>query len=139
MSAPSSLSTKPKPKPRNRSKTKVDIDNAILRLQKRNEPINIAAVAREAGVTSALIHNTYPDQAEQIRQLMGKGSREQRDASRQALVSEKDASRVLREENKLLRADLEKLASINQKLLLELSVLRGVAAGKVVQIGRTSA
>ncbi len=41
--------------------------------------VTIAAVAREAGISAALIHNHYPNVAEAIREIQGRSSRAQRD------------------------------------------------------------
>ncbi|UUZ66370.1 TetR family transcriptional regulator (plasmid) [Polaromonas sp. P1-6] len=96
--------------------------------------MSISAVAKVAGVTPALIHNTYPDLAEKIRGLLGKATRTQRDAKHEALVREREINRSLREELARTRADLAKLASINQVLLNEVALLKGMATGKVVSI-----
>ena len=87
-----------------------------------------------AGITPALIHNTYPDFAEKIRGLIGKATRTQRDAKRDELVHEREINRSLRRELAETRADLAKLASINQRLLNEVALLNGMATGKVVSI-----
>lgn len=93
-------------------------------------------MARIANVSSALIHNTYPDLAEKIRAISGKATRIQRDEKHSALMKERETNRALRAENVSLKADLAKLASVNQKLLTEMAVVKGVASGKVVSILR---
>ena len=95
---------------------------------------NTVDVAQIANVTPALIHNTYPDLAEKIRGLVGKATRTQRDVKHDALVRERETSRALRQELAELRADLAKLASVNQVLLNEVALLKGIATGKVVSI-----
>ena len=73
------------PRLRDRDKTLFDLQLAMHRLQKRQEKATIAAVAREANVTPALIHNRYPDFAEEVRKVNGKATREQRDAKQKWL------------------------------------------------------
>lgn len=122
------------PKARSRKKTVDEIQQAIAQVQADQGKVSISAVAKLAGVTPALIHNTYPDLAEKIRGLVGKATRSQRDAKHDALVCERENNRSLREELVGSRADLAKLASINQMLLNEVALLKGMATGKVVSI-----
>ena len=121
-------------KARSRNKTVTEIEQAIAQLQHGQGKVSISAVAKLAGVTPALIHNTYPDLAEKIRGLIGKTTRTQRDAKHDALVRERELNRSLRDELAGTRADLAKLASVNQTLLYELALLKGIATGKVVSI-----
>lgn len=86
--------------------------------------VSIASVAREADVSAALIHNHYPDVADAIRQAQGRTSRAQRDAKHQELKAQRDKTRELRQEIAGLRADVDRLASINEVLLAENAVLR---------------
>ena len=122
------------PKARSRKKTIDEIQRAIEELQAGRGKVSISAVAKMAGITTALIHNTYPDLAEKIRGLIGKATRTQRDAKRDELVHEREINRSLRRELAETRADLAKLASINQRLLNEVALLNGMATGKVVSI-----
>ena len=122
------------PKARNRKKTVDEIQQAIARLQANQSKVSISSVAKAAGITPALIHNTYPDLAEKIRGLVGKATRTQRDVKHDALIREREINRSLRDELAGTRADLAKLASINQVLVNEVAVLKGMAAGKVVSI-----
>lgn len=122
------------PKARSRKRTVDEIQQAIAHLQAGQSKVSISAVAKVAGVTPALIHNTYPDLAEKIRGLVGKATRTQRDAKHDALVHEREINRSLREELAGTRADLAKLASVNQVLLNEVALLKGMATGKVVSI-----
>ncbi|NUU36580.1 TetR family transcriptional regulator [Pseudomonas sp. C2B4] len=117
---------------RSRSKTLDALDKVIDGLVEGNEKISIASVARAAGVTPGLIHNTYPAVAERIRTLMGKSVRAQRDSKHQALMVEKEKNRALRAENEQLLEELARLASVNQVLILEMAHLKGVVDGKVV-------
>ena len=123
-------------KAHNRKQTIDGIQQAIEQLQASQGKLSISAVAKMAGVTPALIHNTYPDLAEKIRGLVGKATRTQRDAKHSALVREREINRALRQELVETRATIAKLASVNQTLLNEIAVLKGVATGKVVAILR---
>lgn len=124
------------PKVHNRKQTIDGIEQAIEQLQASQGKLSISAVAKMAGVTPALIHNTYPDLAEKIRGLVGKATRTQRDAKHSALVREREINRTLRKELVETRATIAKLASVNQTLLNEMAVLKGIATGKVVAILR---
>ncbi|MGT4069296.1 UNVERIFIED_CONTAM: TetR family transcriptional regulator [Aeromonas hydrophila] len=81
--------------------------------------VTIAAVAREAGVSAALIHNHYPNIAEAIREVQGRSSRAQRDVKHQVLRAEREKGRALRLEIEELRAKVASLASINEVLIHE--------------------
>lgn len=119
---------------RSRSKTLNALNKIIDGLVAGNEKLSIASVARAAGVTPGLIHNTYPAVAERIRTLMGKSVRVQRDSKHQALMLEKEKSKALRTENEQLLAELARLASVNQRLLFELAEKKAVSSGKVVAL-----
>ena len=86
--------------------------------------VSIAAVAREAGVSAALIHNHYPKIAEAIREIQGRSSRAQRDEKHQDLRVEREKSRALRLEIEELRAKVASLASLNEVLINENRVLK---------------
>ena len=81
--------------------------------------VTIAAVAREAGISAALIHNHYPNVAEAIREIQGRSSRAQRDVKHQALRAEREKGCALRLEIEELRAKVASLASINEVLIEE--------------------
>ena len=119
---------------RSRSKTLDTLDKVIDSLVAGNEKLSIASVARAAGVTPGLIHNTYPAVAERIRTLMGKSVRSQRDSKHRALMSEKEKNRALRAENDQLLAELARIASVNQRLLFEMAELKAASSGKLVSI-----
>lgn len=119
------MSTKRKPADARRK----DLEMAISRIQRgrahtKTTKINISTVASEAGVTPALIHNHYPDIAETIREAQARSSRVQRDAKHGELRAAKEKNRVLHEENDALRAQVGKLASINEVLLTENRILK---------------
>ena len=106
-----------------------DLKLAIYRIQKgrahtKETKVTIAAVAREAGVSTALIHNHYPAVAEAIREIQGRSSRAMRDIKHQDLIAERQKSAGYRQENEELRAKLASIASINEVLLEENSALK---------------
>lgn len=108
---------------------KKDLELAISRIKRgrsrtKETKISISSVAREAGVSPALIHNHYPGIAEEIRVLQGRSSRAYRDAKHSELKVERDRSRGLREEVNELREAVRKLASINEMLVAENRVLK---------------
>ncbi|MBW4795342.1 TetR family transcriptional regulator [Pseudomonas tolaasii] len=99
-----------------------DLRLAIYRLQKgrahtKETKVTIAAVAREAGVSTALIHNHYPAVAEAIREIQGRSSRAMRDVKHQDLIAERQKSAAYRQEVEELKARLASIASINEVLL----------------------
>ena len=126
--------TEPRSTGRSRPKTTDALDKVIDGMVEGNQKLSISSVARAAGVTPGLIHNTYPAVAERIRNLMGKSVRAQRDSKHQALMKEKELNKALRAENSLLLEELARLASVNQRLMIELAQLDGVAQGKVVTL-----
>lgn len=117
---------------------------AITRIEKGRSKANesnltIAAVAREAGVSTALIHNCHPDIAELIRQSQGRSSRAQRDAKQLELKAEREKTRELRLEITLLKSKVASLASINEVLLDENRTLKSrLGDPKVVGIPKRS-
>ncbi|MGU6745717.1 TetR family transcriptional regulator [Salmonella enterica subsp. houtenae serovar 6,7:z4,z24:-] len=123
---------------RSRSNTLDVLDKVINDLVEGNEKISIALVARIAGITPGLIHNTYPAVAEKIRLLMGKSVRAQRDSKHQALMVEKERNRVLRAENDQLLDELARIASVNQRLLFEMDELKTAGNRGVVSISSKS-
>ena len=94
--------------------------------------LSISAVAREAGVTPALIHNHYPTIAEEIRNKLGASSRQQRDAKQEALKVALQEKKALLKELSDARQRIARLASINETLLLQNQTLRAAAESSVV-------
>lgn len=119
---------------RSRSKTLAALNKVVDDLIAGDGKLSITSVARAAGVTPGLIHNTYPSIAERIRNIVGKSVRAQRDSKHQALMSEKEKNRVLRAENDQLLAEVARLASVNQRLIFEMIQLKAVANGKVTAL-----
>ncbi|VXB46417.1 Transcriptional regulator, TetR family [Burkholderia sp. 8Y] len=109
-----------------------ELELAIHRIERGRartnaDKLSISAVAREAGVTPALIHNHYPSIAEQIRVKQGASSRQQRDAKRNELAEERRKNAELRAELGAVKARLQKLATLNEMLVIanrELSAKR---------------
>jgi AcrR family transcriptional regulator len=119
-----------------------DLRLAMFRIQRGRSQtgatrITVASVAREVGVSAALIHNHYPTIADAIRQHQGRDSRAQRDTKHQALKEERERARELRREIASLRADVRRLSSINEVLLAESAALRSrLGDQKVVALKR---
>ncbi|EMM6791782.1 TetR family transcriptional regulator [Pseudomonas aeruginosa] len=106
-----------------------DLKLALYRIQKGRAhtgetKVTIAAVAREAKVSTALIHNYYPGIAEAIREAQGRSSRAMRDVKHQDLLAERKKSADYRQEIEELRTKVARLASINEILLNENGVLK---------------
>lgn len=117
---------------RNRRDTEKRLLAAIKEIQGSKGKLTISLVAKHAGVSPALIHNTYPDVAEAIRALVGKETRRQRTVAQEAAAAEKRRNRLLRAENLELRQDMAKLASVNLTLLSKIAVLQEALQGKVI-------
>ena len=95
-----------------------------MRSRGKRATLSIASVAREAGVSTALIHNHYPGIADAIRQAQGRDNRTQRDAKALAPKEEKRNAKALRQEVAALRTDVARRCSINEVLTAENAVLR---------------
>jgi len=93
---------------------------------KADRKLSIAAVADEAGVSTATIHNRYPEIAEKIRQLLNKEDRRLKVSKGQELQVEKAKRKELNEENRVLRQKIAELVSRNATLEAELDHLRAV-------------
>ena len=117
-----------------------DLKLALLRIQKGRSrsgesKVTIAAVAREAGVSTALIHNHYPRIAEAIREAQGRSSRAMRDVKQQDLIVERKKSAAYRQVIEELQTKLAALASINEVLTFENRLLKAkMNDSKVVEL-----
>lgn len=120
------------PRRRSRERTREELQLAMLRVKNKGLRLSISAVAAEAGVSAGLIHNTYPDVAEEIREKMGRATRQQRDAKAADLKAARAQLKALREDLEAAVADVARLASINETLRQEVATLRAAASGKVV-------
>lgn len=116
-----------------------DLRLAMFRIERgrsrtKATKISIASVAREAGVSPALIHNHYPGIADAIRQAQGRSSRQLRDTKHEQLKlkAEREKTRALRCDVEQLRSDVGRLASINEVLLAENAVLKAKLADRHV-------
>lgn len=130
--------TKPDPvkRRRDREETKESIRLAMLRVKNKNLKLSITAVASEAGISPGLIHNTYPDLAEEIRAQVGRTTRQQRDAKAVELAHAREALRDVRLRLRNAENDIAKLASINETLAHEVARLQAQVDGKVSTISR---
>jgi AcrR family transcriptional regulator len=114
---------------RDRDRTARDLKAGLLHLLQSMEKVSIGAVARKAGVTPALIHNKYPDVAEEIRRATGRSTRAQYYEKHQLLVAERGRNRELRAERDALLQEVRDLASENEALRREFVIQRAMAAG----------
>ncbi|WP_321900402.1 TetR family transcriptional regulator [Burkholderia cepacia] len=106
---------------------------AIFRIERgrahtKATKVNFTTVALEAGVSTSLIHNCYPDIAEQIRSKNGRSSRQQRDEKQNELNDEKNKNKQLRSDLREAVARIANLASINETLLIRVRTLEAAAA-----------
>lgn len=117
-------------KVRNKERTYTNIRRAIVRLEqgkpkitKVGRKLSVAAVAEEAGVSRALIHNQYPDLLERIRTSNGKNMKNQRDKKHDELVKERNKCKKLRKQVTQLLEQRAILVSKNASLELEIQRL----------------
>lgn len=96
--------------------------------------LSVSAVAREVDVTPALIHNHYPEIAEEIRVKVGASSRAQLEAKHNELKKIKDMNKTLKNEIVAMQLQVARIASINETLLLENHTLRAAANGGNVSV-----
>ena len=99
------------------------------RSQTKARKLTISSVAREAGVSTSLIHNHHPEIAEVIREKQGRSSRAMRDAKQSELTAEREKNQKLRSENAQLRQQIAKLASVNELLTMNISSLEARMSG----------
>ena len=121
-------------RPRNREKTAEALEAAIQEFQEKGLPLTVVAIATHIGVSSGLIHNTYGEVAEKIRKLTGRTVREKLNLMSENLKQKDKTLKDLRAELGTTKADLTKLASINETLRDELESARAQISGKVVAI-----
>jgi hypothetical protein len=119
------------PRKRSRQKTSEDLKVAMLRVKSKGLKLSISAVAAEAGVTPGLVHNSYPDIAEEIRGKIGRATRQQRNEKAVELATAKARLRELRTQLDAAHADIARLASINETLRDEVASQKAIASGKV--------
>lgn len=126
------------PRGRNRERTLSQLQLALHRLQRAEKKVTLRAVAEEAKVSPSLINNRYPDFAEQVRAVMGKTIRQQRNQTADLLTKEREKNRKLRALVDSQLEEITKLASVNESLRAELVLQKAIAEGKVAkgQFGR---
>jgi hypothetical protein len=113
---------------------------AISRIQRgrastKATKLTIASLAREAGVSTALIHNHHPEIAELVRDAQGRSSRAQRDAKHLELKAEREKNRTLRAQAEVMCRQIASLTSINEVLVIEVRDLKArLSDGKIVDI-----
>jgi hypothetical protein len=120
-----------------------EIRRAILRIEHRRPQriskdrcrMNISTVAREAGISAASIHNTYPDMADAIRGKAGKGSRSDTERLEHKRLAE--LLRLTRQRLKAAQKDITRIASENARLVTENAVLTArVSSRNVVELAK---
>ena len=124
--------------------TEKELKNALIRLKHgrpkivdKKRKISISALAEEAGVSDSTIHNRYPEIAAEVREIIGKAHKVQRDKKNEELKSEKSKNKELRKHIEQLEADIRKLTSINATLDDEITRLKTeMASGKVIRINQ---
>ena len=117
---------------RNRNTTTAELWEALARLQRTEVAPTIAALAREVGVTPALIHNRYGDVAKAVRRLSGREPGASEDSLKVALQRKQETARELRAENLDLRKQLQAMASVNEALRQEVRILQASGDANVV-------
>ncbi|EKS1146083.1 hypothetical protein QA426_004200 [Escherichia coli] len=90
--------------------------NIIRKLMVLKKPVNISRVAREAGVSTSLIHNYYPDIADEIRRIADNTPQHSREIEHQKLKDANAKNKVLQDEIQQLQLRITKLATINEML-----------------------
>lgn len=132
MKTAASKSTSNAPRARSREKTAAALQLALERLSTTGGKLSIAAVAKEVGVSAALIHNKYAGLAEEIRKRVGKAARDQRDDKHRQLASARETIRDLRQQNGELLHEVRVLASKNEGLRRQLAEALAVATSRNV-------
>ncbi|MFI5444288.1 TetR family transcriptional regulator [Polaromonas sp. UC242_47] len=117
---------------RDRVRTLQELQYAMLRVKNKGAKMSISAVAREAGVNASLLHNTYPDIAEDIREQMGRATRVQRDQKAADLVKARETIRDLRRKIDEMEVDIAKSTSLNLALEDEVTLLKAAVSGKLI-------
>lgn len=108
--------TEPIKRGRSRDATLAALREGLSRLRDAKARITISAVAREAGVTPALLHNRYPAIVDQIRRHTGSTARSDLLELRQELERARARVGELSGEVKDLKVELRHLASENEAL-----------------------
>lgn len=107
---------------------------AIYRIQRgrahsKATELSISSVAREAGVSPALVHNHYPQIAELIRIKQGAATADRLEAKASELKAEREKNAELRREVLTLKQQLACLATLNEMLTVDNQTLRSAKQG----------
>ncbi|MEX8195019.1 TetR family transcriptional regulator [Comamonas guangdongensis] len=121
------------PRKRDRERTQQELSLALIRVQQSGKKVTLKAVADEAKVSPPLIHNRYPEFAEQVRAVMGKAVRQQRDEMEDLRIKEKGKNRKLRKLVISQLVEIIRLASVNEALRIEQSLEKAIGEGKIVR------
>lgn len=123
------------------NRTRRDLEMAILRIERnrpriieKNRKLSIIAVAEEAGISGASIHNNYPEIAEKIKVKINKGTRAQRDEKNSAFKAEKEKNKMLRIQVANLTNQLRDMASENARFLTENLQLNAIINSENVHV-----
>lgn len=134
------MSNPPSPPPTKKDKRREEIRLAILRIEKgrtkiveKARKLSIIAVAEEAGISPAAIHNHYPDMADLIRRKLGVDMREQRNSIAKKLKEFRTINKDHRYEIALLKKEIALLASNNATLMLKNSELTAIIQSENVK------
>jgi len=100
----------------------------------KSRKLSIASVAQEAGVSSALIHNRYPNIADEIRSKCGRAYKTRVVDKVNEVSKLRQTNRELRAELKLYKDQLRNLASINLAQEHRLRVLEAMVETKKIEI-----
>jgi AcrR family transcriptional regulator len=119
---------------RDRKTTERILKAAVEKLKQNVIKVTIVGVAKEAAVTPALIHNKYPDIAEEIRRTTGRSTRDQLHEKNRLLIVERERNRELRAERDALLKEVRDLASENEALRRELPIQQAIAEGSVTRL-----
>jgi AcrR family transcriptional regulator len=121
----------PAVRPRSRDRTTQELQYAILRVKNKGARMSIRAVALEAGVDPSLLHNTYPDIAEEIRALVGRATRRQRDEARADMAALRRHLHDVTAERDEIKKAMAVLVSVNLVLHDQIAELRAELGGKI--------
>lgn len=118
------------PRGRDRERTLTELQLALHRLQRTGKKVTLRAVAEEAKVSPSLLNHRYPDFAEQVRALVGRTVRQQRNEKADQLAQEREKNRKLRALVDSQIVEITRLASVNEALRAELALQKAIVDGK---------
>lgn len=110
---------------------------SVRKLKSNGVTVTVAAVARDVNISPALIHNRYPEIAQEIRNLSGKSEKNKSENQLEQYRQLEVRLAEIKAERDELRRDVAKLASLNLALKLENeSVRAAMASSNVTYIRR---